>query len=309
MNNPQFVYLEDEKSLSEKTKQTIGVPLRLFDLKGLYIDQEKFLREIAPTFSMLAWDFYDVKRAQVEFLKSRYYYERHRLDIFLGDYYMKRVTLEAVGDLIADLSETDRHVFNRVVPRRKRSIAKFDLNCVDDKWQIERLKCESFVQNVTASDPRSLKRIFNETSELVTAKPCFKQLIGSIADMAAMAEREYKQRDAQKIKMTFHQVSLLADIINEGRGAPEGIHQDGADYIVSALVIERIGIIGGESVIYFPDRETELWRHTLLPGQGIFQADQGTCLWHDVTPIRDDPTTPPPDGNRNTFGFDINVIE
>ena len=53
----------------------------------------------------------------------------------------------------------------------------------------------------------------------------------------------------------------------------------------------------------------EYLRFTLQHGQGLFQADKNTNLWHDVTRIFHDTTKPSLEGVRNIFGFDINVIE
>jgi len=116
--------------------------------------------------------------------------------------------------------------------------------------------------------------------------------------------------EATKLGMTLHPVCIYADILGEGNNSPEGTHQDGADYIVSALVVERVGILGGESVVFLREggSETECLRFTLQPGQGLFQADRGTPLWHVVTPIREDPNMPPGYGSRSILGFDINVL-
>jgi hypothetical protein len=44
----------------------------------------------------------------------------------------------------------------------------------------------------------------------------------------------------------------------------------------------------------------------LEPGQGIFQADRGSTLWHYVTPIRLGGEGRE-EGVRNIFGFDVDV--
>jgi hypothetical protein len=110
---------------------------------------------------------------------------------------------------------------------------------------------------------------------------------------------------AEDLTVTFHETGTVA---RQGRGAtnaPEGVHQDGADYIVSALVVERVNVEGGMSLIVDDDTGT-VFSVVLEPGQGIFQADRGSSLWHYVTPIllggegRDE-------GVRNIFGFDVAV--
>ena len=131
----------------------------------------------------------------------------------------------------------------------------------------------------------------------------FTKLIGGIIHMV----HEVRPR-ASDIEITMHQMCCYADVIVPGDNSPEGIHQDGADYIVSALVVERAGITGGESVVYGSDKKTEYLRRTLAPGEGLFQADKGTPLWHYVTPIHEDPTVPPLYGSRSIFGFDINIL-
>ena len=86
-----------------------------------------------------------------------------------------------------------------------------------------------------------------------------------------------------------------------------GIHQDGMDYIVSALVISRSNISGGRSIIYGNDKSTRILEVELCPGQGILQPDKNTQLWHDVTPIQslDDISA----GSRSTLGFDFTVTQ
>ncbi|MEM8907566.1 MAG: 2OG-Fe dioxygenase family protein, partial [Bacteroidota bacterium] len=89
--------------------------------------------------------------------------------------------------------------------------------------------------------------------------------------------------------------------------SPEGIHQDGMDYIVSALVMERHNIAGGRSVIYGNDMQTKVMETTLQSGQGILQPDLGTELWHEVTAIRCKNAQKL--GYRSTIGYDITVID
>jgi hypothetical protein len=114
--------------------------------------------------------------------------------------------------------------------------------------------------------------------------------------------------DTRALEMNLHQMFVFADMMSVGDNAPEGIHQDGTDFIVSALVIERAGIVGGESIVYGPDKKTEYLRRTLQAGEGIFQADKGSELWHYVTSIKEDPETPPDYGHRSIIGFDIDVL-
>lgn len=303
----QFLYLTDEWSISKRLGIEIPHPVRVFDLKGFGVDRERFLRELAPTFSVLALDLYVAKLAQVDFLKQRCPDAAGRLDTFLAYYYADQMTLESVLDLIQRLALHDRHEFDRIGMRgrRARSISSFILtrNPRNSGWDILRVPAQDFAQDV--QDIRALKRRFQETFYTVSDHPLFIQWMRAVAHMVKELRPE-----TTKLALTLHQVCIYADVLGEGNNSPEGTHQDGADYIVSALVVERAGILGGESVVYLREgeRDTECLRVTLQPGQGLFQADKGTPLWHVVTPIREDPSVPPAYGSRSIFGFDINVI-
>ena len=277
--------------------------LKIFDI-GLDfgIDKTKFLNYLRPTFSILHLDPYDAKRSKVEFLKKRFPEHSARLNDFLSHYYAGREDLDAVFDLIGRLDPMDLREFDRIgmTGRRKRAIARFILSKDPRGWHIRRTGAPKFVQKVGSGDVRALERIFAEATETVTDFPPIQTLMRHFADMVV------EQRpDAQVLQMNLHQMFTFADRMGAGENAPEGIHQDGADYIVSALVIERAGITGGESVVYDSDKK-KLLRHTLAEGEGIFQDDRN--LWHYVTPIQEDPAVPPDYGHRSILGFDIDIF-
>ncbi|MDP3763795.1 MAG: 2OG-Fe dioxygenase family protein [bacterium] len=304
-----LVYRVDEKQISNRLGLPVLYPIRVFELLGL--GTNGLINDLAPTFSMLSWDQYDVKRGQVAVIKRCFPESAQRLDTFLADYYANKVSLHNVGDFIVKMSIEDRWKMERIRPRRKRSIAKFILNrrlSMGDArpywWEIARVPAQSFSQDAPseAGDVRALVRVFDEASGLVVSLIYSHDLLRSLAEMV----NEVKPR-AKQLTITMHQVCIFAELEHDGDNSPEGIHQDGSDYIVSALVVERDGILGGESIVYGPDKKTEYLRHTLLPGQGLFQADKGTPLWHDVTPILEDPATPPTYGKRSILGFDIDV--
>ena len=72
-------------------------------------------------------------------------------------------------------------------------------------------------------------------------------------------------------------------------------------------MVERSNIAGGVSVVTSDDPQRVLLEHTLQPGEGLFQADVNSSLWHDVTPARLLDTKSSEVGVRNIFGFDIVV--
>lgn len=309
-----FSYLTDEGQISQKLGFEVPYPVRVFSLEGLGINQKRFIRELAPTFSILKWDQYDVKRGQVSVLKGYYPEQEKRLDRFLADYYADKATLYDVADLVTRMSLESRWKMERVRPRRKRAIAKFAFTRSQLSqgrsdswwWSAERVPSQSFSQSAPseAGDVRALVRIFDEASDDVVTCIRSRGFLYRLLEMVRAV-----RPGVQELTMTMHQVSIFAELEHDGDNAPEGVHQDGSDYIVSALVVERDGILGGESIVYGPDKKTEYLRHTLMPGQGIFQADKNTPLWHYVTSILEDPNVPPTYGKRSILGFDVDVTK
>lgn len=111
------------------------------------------------------------------------------------------------------------------------------------------------------------------------------------------------QPEIQTINISCHQVRLLSFPDLDSDNAPEGIHKDGADYIVSALILNRHNIVDGISNIYNSKQEL-LEQHQLQLGEFIFQEDRE--LWHDITPIK---SKKPFIGYRDILGFDLKIIE
>ncbi|MDP2593903.1 MAG: 2OG-Fe dioxygenase family protein [bacterium] len=298
-------YLLDEQAISAQLGYPIPT-LRVFNLETFGVDRKSFLRDMKPMFSVLHLDPYDAKRAKVELLKKRFPAEAERLNDFLADYYAGQRDLAAVFDLIAKLSAPERNEFDRIgmTGRRKRSVARFMLGRVRGRWVMERLPAKRYQQKVGSEDPRALVRIFNGMEAMVSDHPQIRQLMQCLADEVCAL-----RPGTRVLELTVHQMFVFADIMSTGDNSPEGIHQDGADYVVSALVIERAGIVGGESIVYGSDKKTEYLRRTLAEGEGIFQADAGSPLWHYVTPVRENPAVPPDYGHRSILGFDIDVLE
>ena len=82
---------------------------------------------------------------------------------------------------------------------------------------------------------------------------------------------------------------------------PRSVHRDGADYIVSALVLNKRNVNGGKSTVLTPDKRSVLLEHTLEAGEGIFHEDRE--LWHDITKVHAGPDGEL--GYRDIIGLDI----
>jgi hypothetical protein len=272
----------------------INVPCVVFSLGELGMDPARFLAELSPHFLALPWDLYDVKRAQVQRLLDAFPEERTRLEAFLAEFFAGKADLSALSDLTRRLPEATFR------PHRQRAIAHFLLELARGSWRVARLEETGFTQSPMAKgDYRALPRVFAPMDEEVSENLLFLGWLRAMGELVRAA-----RPDAQKLRLTCHQMRTVARPGGSATNSPEGIHQDGADFIVSALVMERTGVTGGESRVFGPDKETLVLRHTLQPGEGIFQADAGSPLWHDVTPVV---ASGREDGVRSLFGLDIRV--
>ncbi|MGL6258759.1 2OG-Fe dioxygenase family protein [Vibrio sp. WXL210] len=86
--------------------------------------------------------------------------------------------------------------------------------------------------------------------------------------------------DGQKIEI--HQMRIAA-IYDETQVAPEGVHQDGFDYI-ALIGIDRHNIVGGEVLLYSDNHTAPFYRKVLENGEVAMLDDHR--LWHNAMPIR-----------------------
>jgi hypothetical protein len=101
-------------------------------------------------------------------------------------------------------------------------------------------------------------------------------------------------------EVRVHQIRIVASPDQPGLPAPEGIHQDGTDYLTLHLV-HRHNVVGGESTIYDLERQP-LQSYTLRePLDSLILEDPR--IMHGVTPVQSADGCNP--GTRDLFGIDF----
>jgi hypothetical protein len=211
--------------------------------------------------------------------------------------------LESLSAQINQLSPLQRAKFENIQPFRRRAFGKLIATRAPSGWQFARALSPPFVQKhgkvqYTNIDYRTLVRTFAEIDNRYITTRLFTQVLQGIAGQV----HSYHPR-IKKLEMLVHHVSVVTSAERIRGNSPEGIHQDGFDYIVSALVLERQQVAGGESQVFAGDKLTRLCTVTLQPGQGILQPDKQSALWHQVTPVH--PLLPARSGIRSSIGLDI----
>lgn len=106
----------------------------------------------------------------------------------------------------------------------------------------------------------------------------------------------------EKLNLHVHQIRQICYPYVDSHNSPEGVHRDGSDFIISAYVINRSNIVGGESMVYDKDKKL-IYKKILHSDNGIFQDDKE--LYHYVTPIQSDDNYI---GYRDILGIDISII-
>jgi hypothetical protein len=120
-----------------------------------------------------------------------------------------------------------------------------------------------------------ISRNFEEIEDGFIALPAIERMLAAF--IAAMgfdpAERE----------IGVHQIRICCSPGSPGSPAPEGIHQDGFDYI-GLHCIGRSQMQGGTTCIYPARNQPPLFRRDLAPGEAVYANDR--TVFHFAEPIR-----------------------
>ncbi len=299
-----------EKDISKSLGRAIKSPIRVGNVKDLGIHAEIFLNFFKPHFERLNDDVYLIRGKQIKFLKTIFPDDNEVIEELHKPYFEGIKDVDVLQPWIKNLNTEQQKEFKRLSTiTRQRSISSFLIEIWDDTHFIERTPQQGFEQNV--GDFRSWKRTFSQASKESVENEFFYTLLKQIAKLVQNIHPEVR-----KLQITSHFMRTLSQEKIKGENAPEGVHEDGAQYIMSALVINRQNIIGAESQIYEQtksDTNQLIYKKVLAPGEFIFQADTGeeftfgNDLWHYVTPI--EPIDISSRGIRDIIGFDIDILD
>lgn len=309
MPSTDVVKVEEARRFSRRGAVTSSI--RPFRLTEFGLDQKLFLAKIAPTFHRLPLDPYDPARAAEEIVRdedpdSYRIHESDWLDLWrnLGELQFTN-SLAGIDFWSSRLSDTRlRSRIEEIRPHRRRSSYQFLATPVNEGWLLIDAGCPTFFQSV--ADSRSRARRFAPTPESVRLDEGVRQFVCSACQLVAQSACMVSKR----LKVTLHQMLTYAEPDKGGMPAPEGHHQDGVDFIVSALVIERSNVVGGRSRISYDKHGRDIaYERELQPGEGILQADADADLafHHGVSAVyRDNPDKP---GFRSILGLDVEFTD
>ncbi|EZH73536.1 hypothetical protein ATO12_16495 [Aquimarina atlantica] len=299
-----------EKDISKKLGRVVKSPIRVGDIADLGMHTTTFLNFFKPFFEELQDDNYLVRGKQITFLKESFPEESEMIEKIHKSYFEGNVTSKVLDPWIQKLDASQKQQYDHLsVITRQRNIASFQIEIWDDTIFVERIVQHAFEQDV--DDFRVWKRVFTQASREAVENELFFELLKKMTGLVQEIHPEIR-----KMQITSHFMRTISQEKIKGENAPEGVHEDGAQYIMSALVINRQNSIGAESQVYeklSPEHNELIYRKVLAPGEFIFQADTGeeftfgNDLWHYVTPIEPDDSSRL--GIRDIIGFDIDILD
>lgn len=194
-----------------------------------------------------------------------------------------------------------------IVPKRLRKYGLYNVKYISDvlqfegkhniKLNINNIQTTKYKQNV--SDSRNKIREFTYMDESVITSTTMINMISYLSSLV-----KHINPCISEINIHVHQVRLISFPDDSVSNSPEGVHQDGSDYIVSALVLNKFNIDGGCSIIKDEHKET-IYETILEKNDGLFQEDKH--LWHYITNMEslDNRFI----GYRDILGFDIDILK
>lgn len=283
----------------------LNIPITIATLSEMEVSLNELSRKLSNYYHEYKWDNYLLQQNKIELIADALGNDIYSNPEYLMNIYQGKVNDGELKVIFPDLPVLVFEKIKKLKPTRKRCISEYTITCsTQGKLTIERIPSKDFGQDFaeiasnTLIDYRKSKRTFKELpNELYDDN--LKKIISYFSNKVIL------ELGCKKLNMVVHHTLVFCFPNIDGANSPEGIHQDGMDYIVSALVIERKNISGGKSIIYGPDKATRLLECELQEGMGLFQADRNTNLWHEVTHIS--PVIKDKEAYRSLIGLDITI--
>lgn len=275
-----------------------AAPITEFNLADMGIDQARFIDDIVPGFSELKLDGYEKRRQEAAYLKGHFPEHLAQLEKFQFDHMCLKASLADVAHLTSQLTEAQKGELEKIGAVRFRAIAKFEVSFNNNtpSPRIKRVLASGFVQMTSAkADFRAMPRYFEEASDDLTDDIEIRQMLRFVASKV----RSQHASAIQCMFITLHQVSVKVDAATPFH-LPDGIHQDGADYIVSAIPVIMSGVNAPLSTIYDANLRPVL-ETKLGVGQGLLHDDRN--YWHSVSDLHASGAA----GQRSTIGLDVQL--
>ncbi|MBB4642966.1 2OG-Fe dioxygenase family protein [Rhizorhapis suberifaciens] len=120
------------------------------------------------------------------------------------------------------------------------------------------------------------ERRFDPLDSKLIHNPAFKTILAQFGKICSAADEH------SRWNIKLHPYRIVASEGQQGEPAPEGLHRDGVDYIIS-LLVRRMNVVGGVSYIADRDRNIIGSAELVQPGDFVMGDDRRT--FHGVSGI------------------------
>lgn len=142
--------------------------------------------------------------------------------------------------------------------------------------QLRALPHQEFIQSDRYNHFQgNIRRDFEELEASVAMSDAFIHLLTEIKNGLNL--------DLSSCVLGVHQIRIVAKKGSSGQPAPEGIHQDGFDYI-SIICMDRFHVSGGVTELYEHPKGEAIFSKTLRPGEVLFCNDRSR--FHFTGPLQ-----------------------
>lgn len=160
---------------------------------------------------------------------------------------------------------------------RRRRFSRF----IGHASHMRRLEHKYFLQSKDVNQlAGGVRREFQELEDDLLIQPAFQAMVTTFIDGMGI--------DPEVREFGVHQIRIVCSPEFSGSPAPEGIHQDGFDYI-GMFCVERHQILGATTRIYPAKNQPPMFSRDLQAGEGVLANDRK--VFHFAEQVR-------PSGNQ-----------
>lgn len=147
------------------------------------------------------------------------------------------------------------------------------------RWQHGRLKLLPHEPHYQSKHYNPMHGGFNRHFRPWLASTLANPVLPAVVRFAAS---HFSTNPAEQWRIQAHQFRIVATASEQGKPTPEGVHKDGAEYILIMLV-DRQNVQGGVSQIYDNAKQPLAELTLQQPGDYVLVNDH--AVYHGVTPI------------------------
>ena len=256
--------------------QNLQLPISVITTSEIGVSLEELSRKLSNYYDNYEWDKYLLQQNKIDLIKKVLGDEIYSSPEVLLGIYQGEIDNNELSLIYPQLPSHIIDEIDSLQPTRKRCISEYEVTFLEhNKLMIKRVVSKPFGQSeakLTSDniiDYRKSKRVFKELPDDLYDDNLKKIL-------SFFSQKIKDETNCSKLNIVVHHTLVVCNNSKNTTNSPEGVHQDGMDYIVSALVIERRNIFGGKSIIYGADKKSRVFECELREGMSLLQADKNT---------------------------------